>query len=124
MDEGYPYFATGEIVHDYGLLYKYWRRAGKRAEDATLANRDFNYLKSIVEESGVVRLSELLDNLTEYFLPRVEARAALEAVRDHYGVEVDADTARRMVARILAGWLIEAGKQWRILRLRGELPRD
>ena len=114
-----PYFGTGEIVGDYELLYRYWRHAGRRAEEATLRRDDFDYLRRLVDRREVSRLDELLARLTEYFRPRVDPEAARRAVREHYGVDLPAEDARRMVARLLAGWLVEAGQQWRILRLRG-----
>ncbi len=114
-----PYFATGEVVGDYTLLYIYWRKAGKRAEDATLRREDFDYLRRIVEGGKVRKLNELLERLTSYYLSRVDANAAVEAVKEYYRVPMSADDAKRMIARILAGWLVEAGQQWGILRLRG-----
>ena len=118
-----PYFATGEVVGDYTLLYRYWKRAGRRAEEATLRREDFDYLRRLVEAGEVRRLDELLDRLTSYYMGRVDGEAARQAVRDHYGVEVLVEDAKRMVARILAGWLVEAGQQWGILRLRGWTER-
>jgi hypothetical protein len=114
-----PYFATGEVVGDYELLYRYWRYAGRRAEEATLRREDFDYLRRLVEDYHVKRLDELLAKLTDYFSPRVDPEAARRAVEDHYKVSIPPEDARRMVARILAGWLVEAGQQWKILRLRG-----
>ncbi len=114
-----PYFATGEVVGDYELLYRYWKHAGRKAEDAVLRREDFDYLRRLVEEYRVKTLQELLEKLTAYFTPRVDPEAARKAVKEHYRVDVGSEEARKMVARILAGWLVEAGQQWRILRLRG-----
>ncbi len=120
-----PVFATGRIVGDYGLLFKYWEVAGAKAEEAMLRNEDFNHLRRLVEAKGPrLRLSELLDSLTDYFLPRVDPEAARQAYKSYYGIDVDTYTARRQVARLLAGWLVEAGEEWKILSLRGWLPRD
>ncbi|MET1100899.1 MAG: hypothetical protein ABWW69_00240 [Pyrodictiaceae archaeon] len=119
-----PYFATGELVGDYSLLYAYWRKAGNKAERAVLRSEDFERLRLIVEREGVERLDELWEKLTDYFMDRVDGNAAVEAVKERIGVVVDAYTARRMIARILAGWLIEAGKQWKLYSFRGAIPRD
>jgi hypothetical protein len=113
-----PLFATGEIVGDYEPLYRYWREAGDKAEEAVLSNRDFEELQRLVVREGVERLDELLRRLTEWFKERVDIDAAQRAVSDYYGSRVDGEIARETIARILAGWLVEAGTEWNILRLR------
>ncbi|AEM39488.1 hypothetical protein Pyrfu_1631 [Pyrolobus fumarii 1A] len=123
-----PLLGDGSIVGDYTLLYRYWdelRRRGRNLDNALLRREDFEKLRRLVEEHTSMTLEKLLSILTEEFLPRVDREAAMAAARATYGVELDAETAARRVARILAGWLIEAGKQSGILRLRGpSLPTD
>ncbi len=123
-----PLLGDGSIVGDYTLLYEYWdalRRLGRETDSAVLQRRDFEKLRELVEKHSGVTLERLLEMLVEEMLERVDREAAIEAARRTYGVELDAETAARRVARILAGWLIEAGKQTGILRLRGpSLPSD
>ncbi len=123
-----PLLGDGSIVPDYTLLYNYWeavRRRGGSIEDAVLRREDFERLREIVERHSGLSLARLLEMLTEEMLRRVDREAAAEAARETYGVEMDSETAARRVARIMAGWLVEAGKQTGILRLRGyTLPAD
>ena len=122
-EERRPIFATGKVVGDYGLLFKYWDVAGReKAEKAMLTNKDFEKLRELVEGNPGMSLARLLDVLTEYFIERVDPEAARKAYKEYYGVDVDTYTARRQVARLLAGWLIEAGENWKILSLHGYLP--
>ncbi len=123
-----PLLGDGSIVPDYTLLYAYWdalRRRGSDVDEALLKREDFDLLRRLVEEGAGQTLDKLLDRLVEHFLPRIDREAALDAFRETYGFEADAETASRRVARIMAGWLVEAGKQSKMLRLRGpELPSD
>lgn len=123
-EEKRPPFATGEIVGDYGLLFKYWELCGEEERDkAMLSNKDFEDLRRLVD-AGYRRLSDILELLEERMLSRVDPAKAREAFKQYYGVDVDPETARRRIARLLASWLVEAGSTWKILRLRGSLPRD
>ncbi len=119
-----PPFATGEIAGDYGLLYVYWRKAGRRAEEAVLRSEDFEVLRHAVERERLRRVEELVERLVEHFLDRIDPVAAREAVSEYYGADVDAEYARRLVARLLASWLLEAGKEWKMYSFRGYVPRD
>ncbi len=117
-----PLLADGSVVGDYSLLFKYWEKARKlrgeeAARGAVLGGEDFRYLENLI--GRVKRLSDLLDVLTEYFMERVDPEAARQAYVEAYGVEIDAYEAARRVARILAGWLVEAAKSTGMLRLRG-----
>lgn len=113
-----PMFATGEIVGDYEPLYLYWSEAGSQAEKAIIQSQDFRELKRVIEEEKVARLDEVLERLTSYFLPRIDAEAARGALTRYYGVEIDPGEAARRIALILAGWLVEAADELGIYRLR------
>ena len=116
-----PPFASGSIVEDYETLFIYWEKARSRGredliEKSTLSNTDFDKLRVIVEE-GTLTLEELLDRLSRDMTERIDPEVAVEALRERR-IFLEADDARRYLARILAGWLIEAGEYWGILRLR------
>ena len=117
-----PLLANGSIVGDYDPLFKYWEMAKKIdksiAENATLRNEDFNYLLKILSRRKTVKLIELLDELEEYMLNRVNAEIAAKALKEIYNVEYSLENARRRIARILAGWLIEASNIWGDVRLK------
>lgn len=119
-----PPFATGEIAGSYELLYIYWKKAGRRAEEAVLREEDFEVLRHAVEREGLRRLDDLLERLTDHFVERIDPEAAREAVREYYGSDVDPEAAKRAIARLLASWLLEAGKEWKMYRFQGFLPRD
>ena len=123
-----PLLGDGSIVGDYTLLYNYWealRRKGGNIDDAVLKREDFDLLRDLVERHQSITLDRILDALTGEILKRIDREAAREAARETYGVELDAETAARRVARIIAGWLVEAGKNTGMLKLRGHsLPQD
>ncbi len=120
-------FATGTIVSDYEPLFRYWelaRRKGREdlVDKAMLENKDFDYIRRMVLEQAL-NLLEVLDRLEEYFLDRIDAETAVKSLEETLGIELDPEEARRRLARILAGWLLEAAQTWGIIRLRGgKLP--
>lgn len=113
-----PLFATGEIVGDYEPLLRYWEKAGEKAGDSVLSNEDFRELQRLVAVEGVSRLDEVLDRLSLRFRGRVDPDAAAQALSEYYGTPVPPEEARDRIARLLAGWLVEAASEWNIIRLR------
>ena len=113
-----PFFATGEIVGDYSLLYLYWREAGDKAEEALLSEKDFQHLRSLLASGEQARLDQVLEKLRNHFRGRVDPDAAAKAAKKYYGVDVPPQEARDRVADILAGWLLEAASRWGMIRLR------
>ncbi|MCE4610363.1 MAG: hypothetical protein F7B17_00120 [Desulfurococcales archaeon] len=121
MSEWKPPFATGKIVGSYEPLRRYLEAARRRGredlvEAALLREEDFNLLRRLASLERV-SLESLLSALEERFYDRVSGEVAREAYQS-LGIRVDEESARRMMARILAGWLVESGEEWRILRLR------
>ena len=117
-----PPWASGKIVSDYRPLYAYWRLARQRGredliEASTLRREDFESLRSIVE-GGTGSALELVERLASALEERVDPDVAAEAILEALGVRLEPEEARRRIARILAGWLVEAGEYWRILKLR------
>ncbi|MEB3861688.1 MAG: hypothetical protein GSR84_05655 [Desulfurococcales archaeon] len=116
-----PPFASGRIAGDYEPLFLYWeaaRRAGREdlVERAMLREEDYRLASRLAREAG--RLGDLLDRLEEVMLERVDPGVAAEAYR-MYGAPVGDEDARRLIARLLASWLVEAAEHWGFLRLRG-----
>ena len=122
MSSRKPMFADGTIVRDYEPLFKYWELARKINEDlvskAMLTNEDFNYLRNLVEHERM-SLVELMNVLKYRFRSRVDGKVAKKALRLTRGIELDEEDARDYIAGILAGWLIEAGRLWRIIEFKG-----
>jgi len=114
-------FADGSIVEDYEPLFAYWEIASKKsreiAEKAMLRNEDFEYLKSIVGEGGI-SLYDLLEAMTSFYYNRVDEEIAAEAFRRVLELNLEPETARRRIARILAGWITEAACHWNMIRLK------
>jgi hypothetical protein len=116
-----PFFADASIVGDYKPLYKYWellRRRGRSVEKAMLNNEDFRFLEEVVNATPGLDVESLLNMLTNRFLERIDCKLAIEAYREAYNIVLSEDDACKKLARILAGWLIEAGKNTGILRLK------
>lgn len=124
MSKRKPILASGLIVPDYEPLFKYWEIAKntnrKIAENATLKNEDFEkIIKYISFRGSSVDLLELIEYFEEYMLNRVEGNIAVRALKEVYDIELEEEEAKRKIARILAGWLIEASDIWGILKLKG-----
>jgi len=123
-----PLLADGSIVEDYEPLFKYWEKAKEKnkklAENVTLKNEDFTYLSSLIEHARRISLLDLMETLINHFIDRVEASIAIETYRELLGIELEAREAQRRIARILAGWLIEAGRRWGIVRIKGIKPQQ
>ena len=119
-----PPFASGEIAGDYTPLFEYWQEARRRGreeaiEKATLTREDFDELRREVEEApGPSRLSDLLDRLKERFRGRVDPGIAAEAMRRAGRPGYTGEEAAEEIARLMAAWLVEAGEEWGLLRLR------
>ena len=118
-----PMLASGAIVSDYEPLFKYWEIAKNVdktvAEKATLRSEDFDIALSYVSSKGITSLASLLSYLEDYMTDRVDGELAVRALKETYGVIFEIEEAKRRIARILAGWLIEACSLWGTLRLTG-----
>jgi len=118
-----PMLASGAIVSDYEPLFKYWEIAKNVdktvAEKATLRSEDFDIALSYVSSKGITSLASLLSYLEDYMADRVHGELAVRALKETYGVIFEIEEAKRRIARILAGWLIEACSLWGTLRLTG-----
>lgn len=121
MNSDLPFFADASIVGDYRPLKKYWeilRKKGSSLDQAFLNRRDFDHLSEVVMFNPGIDLESLLNMFTSWFIERIDCEAAVEAYREVYGIELDKEEARKGIARILAGWLIEAGRSVGILKYR------
>ena len=121
-EKALPPFATGRITPDYSILFEYWRVAREReredlVEKAMLGEDDYELLRE--KASTTRRLGDLLEILEDIMVERVDPDIAVEAVARATGSRVDSETARRLVARLLASWLVEAGEYWRMIGLHG-----
>ncbi|MET1160419.1 MAG: hypothetical protein ABWW65_05605 [Thermoprotei archaeon] len=121
MSSDLPFFADASIVGDYKPLKKYWellKRRGKELDDAFLKREDFEYLEEVVNVNPGIDVESLLNMLTSRFVERVDCKVAVEAYKEAYGFELKEDEACKGIARIMAGWLIEAGRNIGILKYR------
>ncbi|MCE4615917.1 MAG: hypothetical protein F7C09_02505 [Aeropyrum sp.] len=122
MGEWQPPFSTRKIVGSYRILKLYLeaaRNLGREdlVDKALLKDDDVEALRGLVTQPGI-SVENLLNALTERFIDRVDGEVAEQALKEA-GYNVDRETARRMVARVIAGWLVEAGEEWKIYSLRG-----
>jgi len=116
-----PFFASGKLVKDYEPLKKYLElsKGTDAYERAFIGEEDFRRLKEVAHGK---KLGELWDELTEELKERIDPQIALEALREA-GLEAeDPETARKEIAKLLAGWLLEAGEEWDIIRFKDVTP--
>ena len=109
-----PLLADGSVVGDYEPLMKYFEIAKSVkpdvAEKSYPRSEDFNYVKNYVNTRGKSSLLSLLEDLTVTIIERVDSQIAVEAFKKAYGVELEPEDARRRIAKLIAGWIIEASK--------------
>lgn len=119
MTEDKPLLADGSIVEDYRPLVAYWRKAKRiskeLADKAILTNNDFQELRRIAETSIGASLLSLIELFKKKFSERIDPVLAREALKDVYGVDLSPEEARDKIAYIMAGWLLEAGRQLKII---------
>ncbi|MCS7128264.1 MAG: hypothetical protein N3E36_03690 [Sulfolobales archaeon] len=117
--EGKPILADGSLVEDYSLLINYWRLAMKRdrafMEKATIRAEDFRALERIVELYRGESIATLVDFLKQMMMERIDPGLAIDAYRETFGIEVSVDKAVNAVTEVLALWLLEAGRQLKII---------
>jgi propanediol dehydratase large subunit len=119
-----PPFASRELINDYESLRVYLEIAKSRGredlvERALLSQEDFTLLSDLAKRG--LSVLDLMEALKSRFMERVDGDIAREAFKA-LGLNVSSDFARERLAYILAGWLLEAGKHWRILSFKGLPP--
>jgi len=115
-----PPFASREVIDDYEPLRAYLEVARRRGREdlidkVLLKQEDFTFLSTLVERG--LSLLDLINELKIRFMDRVDGEVASEAFTA-IGLNMSSDLARERLAYILAGWLLEAGKYWRILTFK------
>jgi len=120
-----PLFADKSIVGSYEPLFEYWRIAEKRGlEKPVIKSEDIEYVRKVLELKNRVNLLELLKALSFSMLERVNEEVAQEAYKQ-LGINLEKEEAREKIAKILAGWVLEACKTLGIISFKGwRLPTD
>jgi len=122
MGERKPLLADGSVVGSYEPLFRYWEAAKRRGlEELTIGSEELKYVEERVRREGRVNLLQLLSELAERFLPRVDPEAAREAF-ESLGLRLAPEEARRRIAEILAGWALEAARALSIVEFKGWVP--
>jgi DNA-directed RNA polymerase subunit F len=122
MGERKPMLADGSVVGSYEPLFRYWEAAKRRGlEELTIGSEELKYVEERVRREGRVSLLQLLSELAERFLPRVDPEAAREAY-ESLGLRLAPEEARRRIAEILAGWALEAARALSIVEFKGWVP--
>ena len=116
-----PPFASGKIAGDYTILFEYWRVAREMSredliEASMLHEPDYDLLRRSIRIGESV--FDLLERLTVEFEKRVDPNVAFHAL-ERLEIHVPREEAGRLVAKLIASWLIEAGEYWGILRVKG-----
>ncbi|MCE4623054.1 MAG: hypothetical protein F7C82_01970 [Desulfurococcales archaeon] len=116
-----PPFASGKVVDNYDLLFTYWRVAREQGREdlvdkAMLKDEDYTRLREIVANKTRINLWDLLEELTDIFIDRIDEDIAYMAA-SRLGYNISRGDARRLVARLMAAWLIEAGEYWNVVKI-------
>ena len=114
---GKPLLATGKIVSDYRPLKEYWELAKKAGKDRDFIKTDYlDYLDSLLNQleadergSREIILGRILDRLESYIEKDIDESLAARALKNccTTSEETDGVQAKKMIARIIAGYLLE-----------------
>lgn len=122
-DKGFL-FATGKVVKDYTLLRFYLEELKARNlshEHIVPTSELLIYIKSKAAERAS-SVAEILTMIEPAIEEKVDPESASKAVERHLNLRVDAGLARKMVARIIAGYAIEIAESLGYIELkRGEI---
>lgn len=108
-------------MRDYEVLRLYWeeaRNAGREdlVDASILTEEDFRFVEREASRSSR-SLYELMSIASERFRSRVSGDIASRAFA-RLGVALSEEEAAERLAWVLAGWLIEASKEFRIIWFR------
>ncbi|ALU12635.1 hypothetical protein EYM_05970 [Ignicoccus islandicus DSM 13165] len=115
-----PIFATKKLVRDYEPLRYYLElvRDTEWYDKAFLSGADFKLLSAVVQNNkDKANLLAVWKMLTEKMKSRINSKMAYRALKNSGYHVRDEEEARDLMARMLAGWLLEAGEEWNLIRM-------
>lgn len=110
------------MIDNYNPLFYYWKKArGLGREDlierTLIKEEDLKFLEDLVKNENRISLEMLINEIARAVSDRIDSEIAKEALKA-YGIPMDGKEAKVLLARILAGWIIEAGEIRGIIKLR------
>lgn len=122
-----PFFATGELIEDYEVLRIYWDEARENGredliEASMLNQEDFMFIEESVAR-GIMNLLDLMIEAARRFNNRVDEEIARRAFA-RLGVNISGEEAAHRISWILAGWLLEASKEFKIVWFEAKTYRQ
>ncbi|MEM0372191.1 MAG: hypothetical protein QXY23_06435, partial [Ignisphaera sp.] len=83
---------------------------------------DMDFVVRLVS-SGRKKLSDVLEELIARIVARVHREAAKEAVREALGSDIDEEIAVDIVARDIAGWILEIAENMGLIKIDSSMMR-
>lgn len=118
MNKDLPLLATGIIVKDYRPLYRYWDEVEKLGlRKPVIEREDVEFVENLIKKEGIVNLSIIYRKLVDRVENRIKMDIAVKVYRD-LGLNIPPILAKRKIAEILAGWIIEACDIFNIIKIR------
>jgi len=118
MNKDLPLLATGIIVKDYRPLYRYWDEIEKLGlKKPVIEREDIEFVENLIKKEGIVNLSIIYRKLVDRVENRIKMDIAVKVYRD-LGLNIPPILAKRKIAEILAGWVIEACDIFNIIKIR------
>jgi len=118
MNKDLPLLATGIIVKDYRPLYRYWDEVEKLGlKKPVIEREDIEFVENLIKKEGIVNLSIIYRKLVDRVENRIKMDIAVKVYRD-LGLNIPPILAKRKIAEILAGWIIEACDIFNIIKIR------
>jgi len=118
MNKDLPLLATGILVKDYRPLYRYWDEVEKLGlRKPVIEREDIEFVENLIKKEGIVNLSIIYRKLVDRVENRIKMDIAVKVYRD-LGLNIPPILARRKMAEILAGWIIEACDTFNIIKIR------
>jgi len=119
------FMSSGKLVKNYTVLEKYFDLLEKMGIDKSLylpSSSDMDFVVRLVS-SGRKKLLDVLEELIARIVARVHREAAKEAVREALGSDIDEEIAVDIVARDIAGWILEIAENMGLIKIDSNIIR-
>ena len=107
-DEEMPLLASGKIVKDYRPLVSYYKLLKLSGNRSFIENRYFDLVTELLEkEKNYMNIDNLIKKLENEIEKDVDEKLAAKAFKECCMTEIGPQYARKMLARLIAGYVIE-----------------
>ncbi|MCI4436229.1 MAG: hypothetical protein JHC33_05390 [Ignisphaera sp.] len=114
--------SSGKFVKNPQLILRYVEELKKRGidtEPVTPSSKELELVEAAARRGE--SLLSVLEKLVNLFKSRIIGEIAREVAKEVLGQDLDEDTATYLIARELAGWVLEIAEALNIIRISNAL---